>query len=550
MPSTQTDRTLGRTAHDRDKIPTDMQSMEAEVIDIIKLAIEYSKLAKDPASKKHKRCDSPIDGWPVYKRSKFDRLIRFLQGKEKNHKVKGDDLRAWEYFVVCAGCHPAGAPAELILTISNLKKRKVIDAGNSFLARARFDALIKEEKYAWTPFRQLCLYSVTHIYHQRFRSEGKSFRITIPAFNNLTLWVCELLNMWKSVFSEIGKELAPYTYLDWSTLKITRVPKTTFAMSTAANSICATPQIVPDDEKCGFDHTGREFHHHQVYLDAADNFTESLYDIAEDFKPGIKFSESELCIKLDATIKETKENLRDAKLGQLVNGHLILDPSKTFVTPFSLQTLTFIALRCGIAHDLDKLNGLPFDLWPEEVARPVISSGILHSKLLLDFELARNDFVILDSSIPQAGKGLYLIGGCPREGIHLGSFYGIRIREDLSAIRSMKPSDTFGPPGYKMTKSWFERYAISATAPKDTETKQWIVPASFCPVAYANDPRRFRGNTSDSKKRTANAVFSYGGRESEDTLDLIEVHSLGRIKGPRTEIFIHYGDGWSQHIEE
>jgi len=148
----------------------------------------------------------------------------------------------------------------------------------------------------------------------------------------------------------------------------------------------------------------------------------------------------------------------------------------------------FLKQECDLKQNVSELLSLPFHKWNDESKQKITRYGIQSSTTLRNIDAVNNNTYIGKSKI--AGKGLFAAKVFePNEPI--GPMFGLRVTEDISARTGMDLDYTFGPEGYKSTKRHFMTSAISPIGKGKNKEKSWIIPAFFCSVAYANDPRLF-----------------------------------------------------------
>jgi len=446
----------------------------------------------------------------------FKKSILFLQAKRDLDSVPKDN-RAWESFVISVGGVPANAPRRLRETISLHKASNFINAGKPFLTRRRLESLYRKSGY-WTPFRQLCLYSMCYGLHKEKRGTNLKYVMSENYWTALTQWLADALQIWDVLFQDLGREIALYTFFSWETLQLAPISSGSYAVSTSQASLCADPQTTSELEGYGFEVNGRGNGEHEVYRKVAKEFTSFLYNrLTFGFSGYEKFSDSPISTELGRTVRNLAKALGEARVGKLVDGHYYVDPLRMSVTRFSSQLATFIKQQCDIKKSINCMTRTEFNLWDsDEVA---LVGDALTSKEILNFEVASNNFELKPSGIEGAGRGLFKVGRVPA-GTKIGSLYGIFIGEDISAIRSMGDNHTFGPVGYRLTKRYFEENAMCATEGDDQSKKQWIVPATFCPAAYINDYRTFEnGRPTETNSRRANIKFDLRCNEGVGTCE-------------------------------
>jgi len=184
------------------------------------------------------------------------------------------------------------------------------------------------------------------------------------------------------------------------------------------------------------------------------------------------------------------DNLRKAfdegEHGAVVGTDLQIHPDRPIVQRFPKSIVLFLKQECKLKPDIKELVSLPFHKWDHDSRQKVVQYGIQSSTTLRSIDAGNNNTYIGESKI--AGNGLFAAKVFePNETI--GPFFGLRVTEDISARTGMDPDHTFGPEGYKSTKRHFMSSAISSYGGRKGEEKSWIIPAFFCSVAYANDPR-------------------------------------------------------------
>jgi len=420
------------------------------------------------------------------KLSMYRRMIKFFNNGPVSNNMAVLDLRAWELFTILSGWYPAGATKELKSSVDILLKNGLVNPEEPLFTRRKLQTLLNTN-YENSIFSQLCCFSLVHIINQARNDKQTKQKMSLKNFKLISQMVLQIIERWELFIPNIGKSLAPYIIFDTSSLKIVPVSPGYYAMKSASRSLCIYPQETKHVSMSGYDLGDRENTESDLYRSTAKEFCKSLYNIAHYYQATTLHKEVQ-----NQDLARVMDDLRKAfdagKHGPVVGTDLQIHPDRLIVQRFPKSIVLFLKQECKLKPDINGLMSTPFHKWDYESRQKVIRYGIQSSTTLRSIDAGNNNTYIGESKI--AGNGLFAAKVfAPNETI--GPFYGLRVTEDISARTGMDLGTTFGPEGYKSTKRHFMTSAISSYGGRKGEEKSWIVPAFFCSVAYANDPRIF-----------------------------------------------------------
>lgn len=427
-------------------------------------------------------------------RSELKKFIVYLRGgvEKAVHEdcLQGIDMRAWELFVLLVGGVPTNSPPDMNETIKCFRDQGILCSGNAALNKLLILHMIesanREYQRKSRPFEHLCIFSVLwSIMRSKRISETKTVILSQAHLKLIVTWVRLLFDEWEGFMERFDLAIAPYTYFNLKTLKMTQTPRGRFSYAQCKRSICQEDPYTHEIEKTGYDLGDTAQKAHRVFRRIAEEFIKSLYLIENVYK-----STPIIPPSLHTVIQGLRSSLLASRIGMVVDGHLCLEEEQFLVQRFPRHMLRALKQKCRLEKSPAELAAIELENWSDA-----------DQKLIQDFDMRRNfedllnvdaacqDVYVARSNIPIEMDGLFADKHFKDKEV-IARYWGLIVKYDVAQRNEMRSDDTWGPDVFLSTKRQFIEYGIDVS-PDTAKKTVFLVASPSCAAGKANHERKF-----------------------------------------------------------